>query len=280
MNLTSPQLPPEDRMPLAPVSPGAQVRLRDEDARHLDEVPKAELADKLRALTGRLDQLQGALHAESKRAVLVVLQGRDAAGKDGTIRRVFGPLDPQGLTVTAFKVPSPLELSHDFLWRIHRAVPAKGEIGVFNRSHYEDVLVVRVDRLVSEAAWRPRYEQINHFERLLTENGVTILKFFLHISPAEQRKRLLARLDDPAKYWKFDEDDLRKREQWDAYTEAYEEMLSRTSTAEAPWYVVPGDRKPVRNVAVAEVVVNALERLDPRYPPAPAGVETLRAALR
>ncbi len=255
------------------------MRLRDEDARHLDDVPKDELTARLRAFTDRLDQLQGALHAESKRAVLVVLQGRDAAGKDGTIRRVFGPLDPQGLTVTAFKVPSPLELSHDYLWRIHRAVPAKGEFGIFNRSHYEDVLVVRVDRLLPEAVWRPRYEQINQFERLLTENGVTILKFFLHISPAEQRKRLLARLDDPAKYWKFDEDDLRKREQWDAYTEAYEEMLSRTSTGKAPWYVVPADRKPVRNVLVAEVMVNVLERLDPRYPSAPAGVEKLRGAL-
>ncbi|MBA3258291.1 MAG: polyphosphate kinase 2 family protein [Gemmatimonadales bacterium] len=266
-------------MPLAPVPPGAQVRLRDEDAQHLDDVPKTELAARLRTFTDRLDGLQGALHAEAKRAVLVVLQGRDAAGKDGTIRRVFGPLDPQGLTVTGFKVPSALELSHDYLWRIHRSVPAKGEIGIFNRSHYEDVLVVRVDHLVPETVWRPRYEQINQFERLLTENGVTILKFFLHISPAEQRERLLARLDDPAKYWKFDEGDLRKREQWDAYTEAYEEMLSRTSTAEAPWYIVPADRKPVRNVVVSEVVVSALERLAPRYPGPPGELEKLRAAL-
>jgi PPK2 family polyphosphate:nucleotide phosphotransferase len=266
-------------MPLAPVPPGSQVRLRDEDALHLSEVPKPELAARLRTLTERLDELQGRLYAEGRRAVLVVLQGRDAAGKDGTIRRVFGPLDPQGVSVTAFKAPSAVELSHDFLWRIHQAVPPKGGIGIFNRSHYEDVLVVRVDQLVPESVWRPRYEQINRFERLLVENDVTILKFFLHISAAEQRARLLARLEEPAKYWKFDEGDIRKREQWDAYTAAYEEMLSRTSTAEAPWYVVPAERKPVRDVVVAEIVVNALEQLDPRYPGAPKEVERLRRAL-
>lgn len=266
-------------MPLSPVPPGAQVRLRDEDARHLEDMPKAELLARLRTLTDRLDELQMRLYAEAKRAILVVLQGRDAAGKDGTIRRVFGPLDPQGVTVSPFTAPSARELRHDYLWRVHHAVPGKGEIGIFNRSHYEDVLVVRVDRLVPEAVWRPRYEQINRFERILVENDVSILKFFLHISPAEQRVRLLARLDEPAKYWKFDEGDLRKRREWDAYTEAYEEMLSRTSTAEAPWYVVPADRKPVRNVVVAEVVVDALERLDPRYPEAPREVEQLRQAL-
>jgi PPK2 family polyphosphate:nucleotide phosphotransferase len=266
-------------MPLAPVPTGSQVRLRDEDARYLTDVPKPELVTRLRALTNRLNELQGKLYAEARRAVLVVLQGRDSAGKDGTIRRVFGPLDPQGLRVTSFKVPSPLELSHDYLWRIHQAVPPKGEIGIFNRSHYEDVLVVRVDQLVPESVWRPRYEQINQFERFLAHNDVTILKFFLHISAAEQRTRLLARLNDPSKYWKFDEGDLRKREQWDTYTAAYEEMLTRTSTPEAPWYIVPADRKPVRNVVVAELVLNALERLDPRYPAPPKEVERLRLAL-
>jgi PPK2 family polyphosphate:nucleotide phosphotransferase len=211
--------------------------------------------------------------------LLVVLQGRDGAGKDGTIRQVFGPLDPQGIVVTAFKAPSAEELAHDYLWRVHRAVPAKSEIGIFNRSHYEDVLVVRVDRLVPESVWRPRFEQINQFERLLIQNGVTILKFFLHISRAEQKERLQTRLADPAKYWKFDASDLGKRAQWDAYTEAYEDMLSLTSTPEAPWYVVPGDRKPVRNVAVAEVVVSALEKLDLRFPGPPPDVERLRQAL-
>jgi PPK2 family polyphosphate:nucleotide phosphotransferase len=209
-----------------------------------------------------------------------VLQGRDAGGKDGTIRKVFGPLDPQGVAVTPFKAPSARELAHDFLWRVHRAVPAAGEIGIFNRSHYEDVLVVRVDRLVPEEVWRPRYEQINAFERILGENRVTVLKFFLHISREEQRERLLARLDDPAKYWKFDEGDLDKRARWEQYTEAFEEMLSRTSAAGAPWYVVPADRKAVRNVLVAEVVVETLERMDPQFPGAPDAVERLRRALR
>ncbi len=267
-------------MPLAPVSPGAAVQLRDANARHMEDVPKNELAARLDSLAERMELLQGALHAEAKHAVLVVLQGRDAAGKDGTIRRVFGPLDPQGVSVTSFKVPTELERSHDFLWRVHRAVPARGEIGIFNRSHYEDVLVVRVDRLLPESVWRPRYEQINRFESILAGNDVTIVKFFLHISREEQRTRLLARLDDPTKYWKFDEGDLRKREQWDDYTEAYEEMLVRTSTAEAPWYVVPADRKPVRDLLVAEVMVGVLERLAPRYPEAPPEVEMLRQALR
>ena len=266
-------------MSLDPVAPGSRVQLRDEDARTSDDPSKADLRARLRKLTDRMDELQAALHAEAKRAVLVVLQGRDAAGKDGTIRRVFGPLNPQGVVVTPFKVPSAEERAHDYLWRIHRAIPARGEIGIFNRSHYEDVLVVRVDRLVPESVWRPRYEQINQFERLLVQNDVTILKFFLHISRAEQKERLLARLSDPAKYWKFDEGDLGKREQWDAYTEAYEEMLSRTSTPEAPWYVVPADRKPVRNVVIAEVVVEALERLNPQYPGAPPELEKLREML-
>ncbi len=266
-------------MSLEPVAPGNRVQLRDEDARTRDDPPKDDLNARLSKLTERMDALQGALHAEAKRAVLVVLQGRDAAGKDGTIRRVFGPLDPQGVVVTTFKVPSAEERAHDYLWRVHRAMPARGEIGIFNRSHYEDVLVVRVDRLVPESAWRPRYEQINQFERLMVQNDVTILKFFLHISRAEQKERLLARLSDPAKYWKFDAGDLVKREQWDAYTDAYEEMLSRTSTPEAPWYVVPADRKPVRNVVIAEVVVETLERLNPRYPGAPPELEKLREAL-
>ena len=266
-------------MPLAPIAPGARVQLRDKDARVPEDLPKEELAARLRKLTDRMDELQNILHAGGKHAVLVVLQGRDAGGKDGTIRRVFGPLDPQGLVVTAFKVPSAEERAHDYLWRAHRAVPARGEIGIFNRSHYEDVLVVRVDHLVPESVWRSRYDQINQFERFLGQNDVTILKFFLHISRAEQRERLLARLDDPAKYWKFDASDLDKRMQWDAYTEAYEEMLSRTSTAEAPWWVIPADRKPVRNVLVAEVVLDALERLDLRYPGPPPELEKLLQLL-
>jgi PPK2 family polyphosphate:nucleotide phosphotransferase len=268
-------------MALEPVKPGISPALRDEDARAAvyADVEKGELRKLLSGLTDRLDGLQAALHAERRRALLVVLQGRDAAGKDGTIRGVFGPLDPQGVTVTSFKAPTSEELAHDFLWRVHRAVPPKGALGIFNRSHYEDVLVVRVDALVPEPVWRARYDQINAFEHMLTESGVTIVKFFLHISREEQRTRLLARLAEPEKYWKFDDGDLAKRGQWDEYTAAYTEMLARTSTARAPWYLVPADRKPVRDVLIAEVVLEALERLDPRFPGAPEHLEEYRAAL-
>jgi PPK2 family polyphosphate:nucleotide phosphotransferase len=259
-------------MRLDPVAPGAAVSLSDAAARpaHGHDADKSQLEARLDTLTDRIDRLQSALFAEGKRALLVVLQGRDTSGKDGTIRKVFGPMDPQGAVVTAFKAPTEQELRHDFLWRVHQAVPPKGLIGIFNRSHYEDVLVVRVRGLVPESVWRERYEQINRFERNLTETGTTILKFYLHISRDEQRERLLARLDEPDKFWKFNPGDLEDRKRWDDYTAAGEEMLARTSTEAAPWYVVPADRKPLRDVLVAETVVAALERMDPKYP-APVG---------
>jgi PPK2 family polyphosphate:nucleotide phosphotransferase len=259
-------------MRLEPVAPGAAVSLSDAAARppYAGDAEKPELRDRLDALGARLDRLQYALYAEGKRSLLVVLQGRDTSGKDGTIRRVFGPLDPQGTAVTAFRAPTEQELRHDFLWRVHQAVPAHGLIGIFNRSHYEDVLVVRVRRLVPETVWRPRYEQINRFERSLVESGTAVLKFFLHISRGEQRERLLARLDEPDKFWKFNPGDLEDRRRWDDYTAAAEEMLARTSTEAAPWYVVPADRKALRDVLIGEKVVEALERMDPRFPP-PAG---------
>ena len=215
-------------MRLSPVAPGAAHPLSDDAARlPRGEAPsKHDLEKELDELTEQMDALQRALHAEGRRALLVVLQGRDASGKDGTLRKVFGPLDPLGLTATSFKAPTELELRHDFLWRVHQAVPPRGGIGVFNRSHYEDVLVVRVRSLVPESVWRPRYEQINQFERILIENDTVILKFMLHISREEQRERLLARLEDPEKYWKFNAGDLKERELWDAYTEAYQEMLA------------------------------------------------------
>ncbi len=266
-------------MRLTPVPTHTAVSLQDRDARGDDSAEKTDLERQLKKLTSRLDELQTALNAESKRALLVVLQGRDTSGKDGTIRSVFGPLNPQGVTVTSFRAPTAVELAHDFLWRVYQAVPSKGTIGIFNRSHYEDVLIVRVHQLVPEAVWRPRYEQINRFESILWENGVTILKFFLHISREEQRERLLARLADPAKYWKFRAEDLSEREKWDAYSDAYHEMLARTSTPHAPWYVVPADRKSVRNVLVGQTVVEALERLDPKYPEAPAGIDQFKQAL-
>jgi PPK2 family polyphosphate:nucleotide phosphotransferase len=268
-------------MRLVPVSPDAALDLSDAAAGPPAGAPRkgAAVAETER-LAGRIDELQDALYAEGRRALLVVLQGRDTAGKDGAIRKVFGPLDPQGLAVTSFKVPTPLEFAHDYLWRVHQAVPARGTIGVFNRSHYEDVLVVRVHELVPESDWRARYDQIVQFERILTQNGVTILKFFLHISREEQRERLLARLEDPRKYWKFSAGDLRERGRWDAYTEAYREALARTSTPEAPWYVVPADKKYVRDLLVAEIVVEALERMNPAYPGPPEGLEEFRRALR
>jgi PPK2 family polyphosphate:nucleotide phosphotransferase len=268
-------------MRLTPLPPGASLPLGDADARlpDIDVPPKPELRKELDRLTGRMDQLQRALHAEGVRALLVVLQGRDASGKDGTLRKVFGPLDPLGVSATSFKAPGELELRHDYLWRVHGAAPARGTIGIFNRSHYEDVLVVRVRRLVPESVWRPRYEQINLFERILVENGTMILKFMLHISREEQRERLRARLADPEKYWKFDAGDLKERELWEEYTEAYREMLQRTSTAIAPWYLVPADEKRVRDVLVARTVTETLERMDPRYPGAPPELEALRKAL-
>ena len=267
---------------LSPHPPGATAALSDADARLPDDVDldKKALDRELDQLTERLDELQRRLHAEGARALLVVLQGRDASGKDGTMRKVFGPLDPLGVVATSFKAPTEEELRHDFLWRIHRAVPGRGAFGVFNRSHYEDVLVVRVRGLAPESVWRPRYEQINLFERILVENGTVVLKFLLHISREEQRERLLARLNDPEKYWKFNANDLAERELWDQYTEAYGEVLARTSTEAAPWCVVPADSKRVRDVLVARTVVETLERMDPRWPGPPPELEALRAALR
>jgi PPK2 family polyphosphate:nucleotide phosphotransferase len=267
---------------LIPHPPGATAALADADARLPDpvEADKQELERELDRLTERLDRLQRRLYAEGKQAVLVVLQGRDASGKDGTLRKVFGPLDPLGVTATSFKAPTEEELRHDFLWRIHRAVPGRGTIGVFNRSHYEDVLVVRVRKFAPESVWRPRYEQINLLERILVENGTVILKFLLHISREEQRERLQARLNDPEKYWKFNANDLAERDLWDQYTEAYREALARTSTEVAPWYVVPADSKRVRDVLVARTIVETLERMDPRWPGPPPELEALRAALR
>jgi len=268
-------------MRLQPLPPGASVALHDDDARlaRPEDSSKAELREELEKLTDRMDALQRALYAEGTRALLVVLQGRDASGKDGTLRKVFAPLDPLGVTATSFKVPTELELRHDFLWRVHLAAPPRGTIGVFNRSHYEDVLVVRVRKLAPEPVWRPRYDQINRFERLLIDNGTVIVKFLLHISREEQRQRLAERLEDPEKYWKFNAGDLQERELWDDYTEAYREMLTRTSTAEAPWYVVPADDKPARDVLVARTVTETLEAMNPRYPGPPPELEKLRRAV-
>lgn len=227
------------------------------------------------ALRDELIELQNCFYADGRHKLLIVLQATDAGGKDGTIRKVFRGVNPQGCRVNSFKAPSKEELSHDFLWRVHQRVPAAGMIGVFNRSHYEDVLVVRVDQLVPEPVWRQRYEQINHFERLLHETGTTILKFFLHISREEQLERFQARLDDPNKTWKFSRHDLVKRQQWDEYQAAFEEVLTRCSTSYAPWYVIPADQKWYRNLAISRVIVDAIKRIGPKYPEPEVGVEDL-----
>jgi PPK2 family polyphosphate:nucleotide phosphotransferase len=256
------------------------IRIGDRDARRPGGVPRGdELKKKTKALLDRLTDLQVRLYAESKRALLVVLQGRDTCGKDGTIRRVFDAVNPQGCTVTGFKKPSELELSHDYLWRVHQAIPAKGLIGIFNRSHYEDVLVVRVRGLVPRAVWAKRYQQINDFERMLSENGVMILKFFLHISREEQKERLITRLEDPAKHWKFNEGDLEERARWDGYTAAYRDVLRKCSTRWAPWYIVPADKKKVRDYLVAQAVVDTLARMAPRYPEADEEALKLKSAI-
>ena len=247
--------------------PGQKVRLADvptrADAYHSD---RDEAEREFRELRDEIIETQHRLYSEGKQKLLVVLQAIDAGGKDSTIRRLFKGVNPQGVKVTSFKVPSKNELAHDFLWRVHKAVPGKGMIGVFNRSHYEDVLVVRVDRIAPEEVWRGRYRQINEFERLLAETGTRILKIFLHISKEEQAERFRDRLDKPHKQWKFSRDDLRKREQWDDYRAAYEEALERCTTEWAPWYVIPADQKWYRNLAIAKVMTAALREMGPRYP--------------
>ena len=256
-------------MPLQPVSPGARLQLEDSDAKPSDDLPGGDaLRESINPLLVRMENLQRALYAENQRSLLVVIQGRDTSGKDGLIRKVFGPLDSQGCHVTSFKRPSELELSHDYLWRIHRAAPCKAVIGIFNRSHYEDVLVVRVRKLVTEAVWSRRYGHINDFERMLSDAGTTIIKLFLHISRKEQKERLRERLEDPTKNWKFDPGDLGERALWDDYTEAYRDAIARCSTEWAPWYVVPADKKAARDYLVAELVVKALEKMNPQYPQA------------
>jgi PPK2 family polyphosphate:nucleotide phosphotransferase len=248
------------------VKPGSAVRLRDHDPADTLGLDKSKAEDELEDLRTRLGELHQLLWAENKRALLVVLQGMDTSGKDGTVRHVMTGVNPQGCTVTSFKRPSDEEADHDFLWRVHKAVPAKGDIGIFNRSHYEDVLVVRVDELVPKEVWSGRYEQINHFEKLLGDNQITMLKFFLHISREEQKERLEARLEDPTKNWKFSEHDLDARKKWDDYQRAYEDALAKCSTGHAPWRIIPADRKWVRNTAVARTIVETLEGFKMRWP--------------
>lgn len=261
------------------VKPGSKVRLDDLPTRSDGGIEKADGKAQLAQLSLQLSELQELLYAEHKQKVLIVLQGMDTSGKDSTIRHVFGEVNPQGTKVFNFKQPTPKELDHDYLWRVHQNTPGKGEIVIFNRSHYEDVLVVRVHDLVDKSVWEKRYDQINAFERLLAQEGTTILKFCLHISQEEQAERFLARLDRPSKHWKFNPGDLEEREYWQDYMDAYEDMVNRTSTDWAPWYVIPSDQKWYRNLAIAETIVKKLESLDMQFPKEVPDIEKYRRIL-
>jgi len=250
------------------VKPGSTVNLAEYDANDNQLFPDGKKASKkaLEKFNNKLESLQELLYAEHKHKVLIVLQGMDTSGKDGVIRHVFDGVNPQGVKVASFKVPTPRELDHDYLWRIHQHTPGNGEIVIFNRSQYEDVLVVRVHNLVPPEVWEKRYDQINEFERTLAEEGTTILKFYLHIDKDEQKERLQARLDDPTKQWKFSVGDLKERKLWNEYTAAYEDVLSKTSTKYAPWYIIPSNRKWYRNLMIGEIMVDTLKKLDMQYP--------------
>lgn len=250
------------------IKPGTKIKLDDwdPDDRGRRSENKEDAGKETERLTGELDALQELLYAEQKHKLLIVLQGMDTSGKDGVIRHVFEGVNPQGVKVASFKVPTPEELSHDYLWRIHKQTPGKGEIMIFNRSHYEDVLVVRVHGLVAEEVWSKRFDQINQFERMLVDEGTTILKFFLHISPLEQKKRLQDRLGDPQKQWKFNVGDLNERKLWSEYMSAYEDVLQKTSTDWAPWYLIPANHKWYRDLVIGTILVEKLKSLDMKYP--------------
>ena len=259
------------------IEPGEKFRIRDHSAdwlpeavKDLDKDERKKRAEAMLEENRReLAEAQELLYADGSHSVLIVFQAMDAAGKDGTIRNVLSGLNPAGIQVSSFKAPAGAEAAHDYLWRVHQVCPPKGHIGVFNRSHYEDVLIVRVHDLVPPSRWKKRYQHIVDFERLLTDEGTTIVKFYLHISKGEQKERLQARLDDPTKNWKFAEGDLAERKRWDDYQTAFTDMLNSTSTSEAPWYVIPADNKWYRDLVVAEVMVQTLRGLDMKFPPAP-----------
>ena len=259
------------------VEPGAKVRLgkidADFDGKHLS---RQAAVDGTARQVERIARLQYLLYADAGQSLLIVLQGLDAAGKDGLIRHLFSGVNPQGVSVIAFKKPTEIEAAHDFLWRIHRAAPAKGEIAIYNRSHYEDVLIVRVHKWVAHAVWSKRYDLINGFEKTLIENGTRILKFYLHISPEEQLARFKDRLDDPERQWKISEADYAEREFWPQYVEAYEDAIERTSTKHAPWYVIPADHKWFRNLAVSQIVADTMDDMGLTLPRPRVDVAAMR----
>ncbi len=257
------------------IAPKASVTLAAYPPDATDGLKKSKAPKLLKRLRGQLNELQTLLYATEGRALLVILQGMDTSGKDGVVKRVMRAFNPQGCQVTSFKVPTPEELSHDFLWRLHKQVPRRGMVGVFNRSQYEDVLVVRVENLVPEQVWRKRYAAIRAFEEILTQNGVLVVKFFLNISKDEQAARLQDRLDDPTEHWKFRTGDLASREKWDAYMSAYEAALEECSSEDAPWYVVPADNKWYRDAVISQVLATRLASLGMVWPSLPEGAASL-----
>jgi PPK2 family polyphosphate:nucleotide phosphotransferase len=263
-------------MTIIKVEPGQKINLLKVDANDTGLVKDKQAAKKqLKTNVEQMAELQNILYAEGKHSLLIVLQAMDAGGKDGTIRSIMSGVNPQGVRVTSFKKPNEEELSHDFLWRIHQAVPARGMIGIFNRSHYEDVLIVRVHNLVPASVWQTRYDHINNFERLLIDSGGTILKFYLHISKEEQKERLQARLEQPHKRWKFNPDDLKERALWAGYMHAFEAAFERCSTAVAPWHIVPANKKWYRNLVISETIVQTLASLNLNYPDPMAGLDEI-----
>jgi PPK2 family polyphosphate:nucleotide phosphotransferase len=258
------------------IKPGSKFQMKDIDPSSKDGAKNRETCEmKTAEMSQRMVELQQVLYAENRHALLIVLQAMDTGGKDGTIRHLFGPLNPQGVRVHSFKAPTTEELGHDFLWRIHHKVPQKGMIGIFNRSHYEDVLIARVHHLAPKQVIEARYEQINTFEKYLSDNGITILKFCLHISKEEQKERLQSRLDRSDKHWKFSSGDLLERKLWDEYQKAFGKAVSECSTAWAPWYVIPADRKWYRNYVIAEIVLHALEGMKLQFPAPEPGLDKI-----
>jgi PPK2 family polyphosphate:nucleotide phosphotransferase len=259
------------------VEPDAKVRLSKIDASYTGKHETHEKAlPEIQKHIERIDKLQYLLYADGNQSLLVVLQALDAAGKDGTIRHVFSGMNPQGTFVFGFKQPSKEEAAHDFLWRAHLRAPGRGEVVVFNRSHYEDVLVVRVHKLVSHSVWSKRYDLINDFEKMLSQNGTTILKFFLHISPEEQLSRFKQRLDDPSRHWKISESDYSERELWPQYVEAYEDAMALTSTKRAPWYIIPSNHKWFRNLAVSQIIADTMDEIGLKLPPTGVDIAEIR----
>ncbi len=258
------------------VSPGERIMLAAIDANESEGYErKKDVLGELEEQRLRIQDLQGKLYAENEKGLLIVLQAMDTGGKDGAIKHVFSGVNPQGCRVSSFKAPNPEERNHDFLWRYHKSAPAVGRIGIFNRSHYEDVLVVRVKNLVPEEVWRPRYALINDFEWSLTQNNIAVIKFYLHISKDEQKRRLESRLADPNKKWKFSTNDLKERAYWEDYQRAFEDAINETSTDFAPWYVIPANKKWYRNLVIARAIADTLESLDPRFPPAEKGLDRI-----